>query len=156
MKNTTLCLLRKDGHILLATKKRGFGAGKLNGAGGKIQEGETVQEAALREMYEEIGVRSSSEHLEKVAEIKFFFKEKPEWDIHMRVFFVRSWIGEPTESEEMQPEWFPLNEIPYERMWSDDIHWLPLVLAGKKIEAECHFNLDDETVERFEAREIFS
>lgn len=34
---TTLCLLKKENSILLAMKKRGFGAGKYNGVGGKIE-----------------------------------------------------------------------------------------------------------------------
>jgi hypothetical protein len=43
MLQTTLVLLFNDqGQILLAMKKRGFGVGKWNGAGGKIHEGETV------------------------------------------------------------------------------------------------------------------
>lgn len=32
--------------VLLGMKKRGFGAGKWNGFGGKVQPGETIEEAA--------------------------------------------------------------------------------------------------------------
>ena len=53
---TTLCLLRKENKILLAMKKRGFGTGKYNGVGGKIENGETLNEAMIRETKEEIGV----------------------------------------------------------------------------------------------------
>lgn len=38
--------------------------------------------------------------------------------------------GQPQESEEMAPVWIPTQEIPYERMWADDIHWYPLFLRG--------------------------
>lgn len=34
--------------VLLGMKKRGFGAGKWNGFGGKVQPGETIEEAARR------------------------------------------------------------------------------------------------------------
>ena len=39
MKQTNLCFLLKDGKVLLGMKKRGFGAGKWNGFGGKLKEG---------------------------------------------------------------------------------------------------------------------
>jgi hypothetical protein len=44
--------------------------------------------------------------------------------------FVATVVGEPVVTEEMVPKWFPLTELPYEAMWSDDPHWLPLILAG--------------------------
>jgi hypothetical protein len=33
---------------------------------------------------------------------------------------------------EMQPQWFPEESIPYEKMWPDDILWYPLYLKGIK------------------------
>ena len=43
MKISTLCFLVKDNQILLAMKKRGFGEGKWNGVGGKVNPGETIE-----------------------------------------------------------------------------------------------------------------
>lgn len=45
----SLVLLRKNGSVLLGWKKRGFGAGKWNGFGGKLEEGETMLECAKRQ-----------------------------------------------------------------------------------------------------------
>ena len=42
--------------VLLIRKKRGLGAGKINGPGGKIDPGETSLECAVRETQEELGV----------------------------------------------------------------------------------------------------
>lgn len=133
MKLTTLCLLVKDDQILLAMKKRGFGVGKLNGVGGKVMEGEAVGAAALREMEEEIGAVAKIEDLENAGNIRFHFLNKPDWDQHMHIFFVRDWAGEPQETEEMKPQWYGHSEIPFEKMWIDDAHWLPMVLSGKKL-----------------------
>jgi hypothetical protein len=48
------------------------------------------------------------------------------------VFCVQSFTGQPSESEEMAPVWVAENDIPYEQMWSDDVHWYPLFLrAGR-------------------------
>src|SRR3989344_1874001 len=159
MRKVTLCFLMKEGEILLAAKKRslsGFSAavGKWNGVGGKVAEGESLHSAAVREIGEEIGVRVDEKDLEQVGNIKFSFKDKPDWNQHVHIFVARSWIGEPSESEEMMPRWYKYHEIPYDSMWADDKHWLPLVLAGKKIEGEFHFNSDGTKFDGFEVKEI--
>jgi 8-oxo-dGTP diphosphatase/2-hydroxy-dATP diphosphatase len=43
-----LVLVLKKSEILLGLKKRGFGEGKWNGFGGKIESGESVIQAAIR------------------------------------------------------------------------------------------------------------
>jgi hypothetical protein len=40
---------------------------------------------------------------------------------------------------EAVPLWTPLNAIPYEEMWADDVWWLPQVLAGEKVRGFFHF-----------------
>lgn len=154
MRNVTLCFLIKGEHICLAMKKRGFGKGKWNGMGGKVGENESIKEATLREMKEEIGVKAKLSNLEKVGNIKFYFNEKPDWNQHMHIYFVNEWEGEPMESEEMVPKWYKKDKIPYNEMWVDDPYWLPNVLAGKKIEGEFHFMSDGGEIDRFDIREI--
>src|SRR4051812_23340605 len=95
MRNVTLCLLIKGDEVLLAMKKRGFGAGKWNGIGGKVNEGESIEAAAVREAEEEIGVKIDIKDLEYTATTNFFFKDKPEWNQSMKTFFVAKWEGEP-------------------------------------------------------------
>jgi len=146
MKQTTLCLLIKDGKILLAMKKRGFGVGRWNGAGGKFdsEKDKDMLSTALRETKEEIGIDVINP--QKVGLFHFFFPHKPEWDQDVHLFVSDKWRGTPQESEEMMPKWFSFNEIPYESMWPDDIHWLPHVLASKKVEADFTFAEGDKIV----------
>ena len=47
------------------------------------------------------------------------------------VFQVNEYQGVVTESEEMRPEWFDFDKIPYESMWKDDKHWLPYLIQQK-------------------------
>ena len=145
MKQKTLSLLflLQDNQILLAMKKRGFGEGRWNGVGGKVEAGESIEQAMIRETQEEIGVTPTV--FEKVGDIRFdeYFKGEPTL-MHVHVFTATQWIGEPTESDEMAPQWFAFDEIPYENMWSDDPYWLPQVIAGKKISAD--FKLDEKDV----------
>ena len=137
MRIATLCLLIKGNEILLAKKKRGFGVGKWNGTGGKVEEGEEIIDAAIRETKEEIGVDIANP--EKVGVLHFRFPYKSDWDQDVHLFLAKEWQGEPKESDEMAPKWFKLNEIPYELMWDDDKHWLPIILENKKIEADFIF-----------------
>ena len=99
MKDATLCfLLEGEGEerrILLGMKKRGFGVNKWNGFGGKIHEGETVEEAACRELFEEAGVIVPKEELTKMGEIYFYFPHEEKWDQIVHVFFARKWNGQP-------------------------------------------------------------
>ena len=144
MNQATLCLLINEKgspkEILLAMKKRGFGAGKWNGVGGKPDRkkgDKNIIDTAVRETKEEIGVEISG--LEKMAVLDFYFPYKSDWDQQVSVFFAKNWQGQPKETEEMLPRWFKYGEIPYNKMWDDDKFWLPEVLAGKKIKAEFIF-----------------
>ena len=154
MRNVTLCFLIKGDEICLAMKKHGFGVGKWNGIGGKVKEGETIAEAALRELTEEIGVQADLTNLKNVGNIKFYFNDKPDWNQRMYIYFLTNWRGEPQESDEMAPKWYKKDEIPYQEMWVDDPHWLPQVLAGRKIEGEFYFNKDGAELDKFTIKEL--
>ena len=149
MRDVTLVFLLRQGEVCLGMKKQGFGEGKWNGIGGKVDEGEEIPLAASRELHEEIGVVADPEKMEKVAVIDFHFAQKPEWNQRMHVFFVREWDGEPQESDEMKPEWFAQDSLPYEQMWVDDKYWVPEVLRGRKINAQFHFSGTGEGIEKF-------
>jgi len=138
----TLVIPVKGDEILLGRKKQhrdgAFGVGKWNGFGGKLEPGETIEAAAIRECLEESGLKPTK--LEKVAELNFV----EDYNLFGHIFLATEWEGEPTETDEMVPKWFKQCELPYELMWDDDIFWLPAVLAGKKIKANFRFanNLD--------------
>ncbi|MCK9345003.1 MAG: 8-oxo-dGTP diphosphatase [Candidatus Pacebacteria bacterium] len=136
----TLCLLHNDTQVLLGMKKRGFGAGRWNGFGGKVEAGETIEEGARREFLEEAGIEVPA--LEKVGLMDFEFEGNPEI-LEVHIFRAREHVGEPMESEEMLPKWFSLDEIPFSEMWPDDPHWMPLFFAGKKFQGKILFGAGD-------------
>jgi mutator protein MutT len=141
-KNCTLLFLIRNDEILLAMKKRGFGSNRYNGVGGKIDPGETVEQALVRECQEEIEVTPT--HYWKVAEHNFYQNVGAEpWHMNVHAYLADEWEGEPVETEEMAPEWFKVAEIPYTNMWQDDVFWLPQVLAGSKLVGEFTFDEHD-------------
>ena len=147
--NLTLCFLIDKNNICLAMKKRGFGANRWNGVGGKVGdkvEGESIEEGLLREVKEEIGV--DLKEYDKVAEITFIFIDNPDTELLVHTYLSYKWDGEPTESEEMRPKWFKVDSIPYDDMWSDDRYWLPTVLDGKKIKARFKFDENEEPIDK--------
>ena len=147
-KKTTLLFLYKpkEKKILLAMKKRDFGKNKWNGVGGKLNAGETIKEALVREAQEEIAVVVNSNDMVQVATIDFYFQNNFEWNQQVHVFFTEKWEGEPTETEEMNPKWYSVDSLPYENMWIDDRHWLPIVLEGKKLNASFTFNKEGDKI----------
>lgn len=144
----TLVYLLRDSEICLGMKKRGFGEGNWNGFGGKVEEGETIEEGALRELAEECGVEAREENLEKVSVIEFLFTDGKHLEVHS--FFLREWEGEPGETDEMAPAWFQFPEIPYEKMWADDPYWLPRALLGEKLLGKVSFHRDGKTIHEME------
>lgn len=141
----TLCLIVRDDRILLGMKKRGFGMGRWNGFGGKVEEGESIEEGAKRETLEESGVTITE--MEAVGIHEFEFARDRGNILEVHVYRVTAWEGEPHETEEMRPQWFTTDAIPYDAMWPDDIHWIPVFLAGKKFRTRFLFGEGDSVLE---------
>jgi len=132
----SLALIIKNGKILLGLKKRGFGAGRWNGFGGKQEKNESIAKLLKREMLEETGIKILK--YKKRGILLFEFKNNPQI-IEMHIFSIEKYLGQPKESEEMKPKWFDFNKIPYSKMWPDDKYWLPLFLKGGNFRGEFYF-----------------
>lgn len=130
-------MIYDDEKILLGLKKRGFGAGRWNGFGGKVEPGETIEESAARELREEAGIEAVN--LKPRGIITFTFEDNDD-ELEINIFTTSEFNGQPEETEEMKPQWFSREDIPYSEMWADDPHWLPLILAGKNVKGHVHFS----------------
>ncbi len=147
----TVVLVLKDEKILLGMKKCGFGKGRWNGFGGKVEKNETIEQAAVREMREESGLQVSN--LQKVGILDFEFVKNPDWNQQVHFFKTFDFIGELTESREMHPEWFDFEKIPLDEMWPDDKFWMPILLVGKKFAGKFVFGENGE-IQNYEIREV--
>jgi len=136
----TLCFVVRGGEILLIRKKRGLGAGKINGPGGRLEPGESLVQCAARETREELGVTPLDP--EWRGDLHFQFVDG--YALHCAVFTAGGCEGEAVETDEAAPLWTPLNAIPFHEMWADDIHWLPGMLEGRNFRG--YFDFDGETM----------
>ncbi len=140
----TLTIIHQDDKLLLGMKKRGFGMGRYNGFGGKVEKDETIEEAARREVFEEVNLELID--LIQLGTIEFSWKEKSEV-LEVHIFKSTKFNGIPEETEEMRPEWFDIKDIPFKKMWSDDPYWFPLFLENKKFNGKFVFDKKDQVVE---------
>lgn len=127
----------RDREVLLGMKKRGFGEGRWNGFGGKVDGEEDIESAAHRELFEESGLRARK--MCKVGVLDFSFENDPKI-LEVHVFRVDEIEGEPAETEEMRPQWFAFDDVPFEQMWSDDEQWFPHLLEGRLFKGKFLFD----------------
>ena len=127
---------------LLGEKLMGLGVGKLVGAGGKLEPGEDPLAAAVREVAEELGVTVDPADLQPISRITYPFVDKADWSQRSFGFVTRVWNGTPAATAELAPRWFPVDRIPFDRMWADARLWLPRALEGEFVEATYSFRAD--------------
>ena len=132
----TLCFVIRDGEILLIRKKRGLGAGKINGPGGRVEPGETPLECAIRETREELGVTPTG--VEFAGELRFQFTQG--YSLHGIVFRASGCLGDAVETDEARPRWTPVDAVPFDQMWADDELWFPHLFAGRHFEGRFLFD----------------
>jgi 8-oxo-dGTP diphosphatase len=150
-----LTRLRADGRteVLLGRKKTGLGSGNIVGLGGKIEAGETALDAVVREIFEESSLVVEPGDLTEMGLVKFAFPFRENWSQDSTVFVGSRWRGEPQESDEVSPGWYPIDELPLGGMWDDAKHWLPAVLAGERVLGDFTFGEDCATVSDYELHE---
>jgi 8-oxo-dGTP pyrophosphatase MutT (NUDIX family) len=135
---TEALALRKDKILLGRRKKNGFGQGKWLGLGGKVEIGETIEQAMIRECEEEANIKVTA--YIKRGVLTFYYQLDPDMEVHY--FEILGFTGLPSDSEEMQISWFKQNKIPYDLMWPNDRYWLPMFLKKEYFEGEFHFDAD--------------
>ena len=136
---TTILFPIQGPNVILGMKKIGFGEGWFNGYGGKKKLGEKYREGAIRETYEESGLVVRG--LTHVANLHFYFDD--ELGVVSRAYTSTDFTGTPIETDEMKPALFPIDQIPYDRMWPADKFWVPAALDSevpKPIGLVVHFD----------------
>jgi len=150
MLQTTLAIMIENWKIFLWEKKRGFAKWVLNWVWWKQDKWETIEECMIREAKEEIGINITKKDLEYLWVLHFYFDDK-EIDQDVYLYNIKKYSWNIVESNEIKPYWFDLNAIPYNKMWEDDIIWLPRVLKWEKnIEYDFFFDKDNWKMLKYE------
>ncbi len=150
--HVTECFLIRDGRVMLGRKKRGLGAGKIVGIGGKLDVDETTLGGAIRELREETGVEISEAAMQFRGQVEWRFPNMPKWEMIASVYVAEHWVGEPEETEEIAPVWFAFEAVPWQMMWADACLWVPLVLRGGRADWTFVYNPDNATIARMAPR----
>ena len=136
----TLCFVVVDGQVLLIRKKRGLGAGKINGPGGRVDPGESFRDCAIRECREELCIEVQNP--KPRGRLRFQFQEGYRLECHL--FVATGYSGTAEETDEAIPLWTDCKDLPFSEMWADDILWLQEILDGQTVDG-C-FLFDDDTM----------
>ncbi len=127
MRKGTVCFIQNGDTLLLALIEYSPTDRKWTGIGGFVEEGESLEEAVVREANEETYITLDKNHLTKVAELNGSFQ--------LNVFITDMWSGEfkAKEASIKDLQWFHIDQLPYYQMHPGTEAWLSKVLAGKKV-----------------------
>ena len=136
MKLATLCYVMNEDKILMLyrnKKENDYHEGKWNGLGGKFEQGETPEECAIREVYEESGLIVSNPIMK--GHIAFpMFDGKDDWYVWLFVF--KEFTGELIDSPEGKLEWIPNNHLIDLNLWDGDKIFIPWLFENKCFSAK--------------------
>lgn len=130
VKLATICYLDNGKELLLLhrnKKKQDVHAGKWIGVGGKLEAGETPQECAVREIFEETGLRANP----ILKGIITFPEFTPDHDWYTYVFTATEFEGELSECDEGTLEWVPYEDVLSKPTWEGDRTFLSWLLENK-------------------------
>lgn len=125
MKLATLCYVRRDGKTLMVhriKKANDMHLGKWNGLGGKFELGETPEQCATREIFEESGLVARKLVLKGFLTFPGFSNDE---DWYAFVFVVPEFTGELIDSPEGRLEWIDDARLPELNLWEGDLIFLP-------------------------------
>lgn len=148
MKCTLMTLVypidQKNNRILLGLKKVRIGEGTHVGFGGRVEPGETIFHSAVRELEEESSLIANESALSLQG--RLLIRNKKYQDLgrlEIPIFTLNSWVGVPVDSSEIAPQWFDLQEIPWNSMRESERYWLPAVLKGWKTFVDIWYNKNE-------------
>ena len=122
----TICYIDNGKEFLMLhrnKKPNDVHEGKWIGVGGKLERGETPQECAAREIFEETGLRAKP----VLKGIITFPEFTPDLDRYTYVFKVTDFEGELIECNEGTLEWVPYDQVLSKPTWEGDhtfVEWL--------------------------------
>ncbi len=108
-----------DGRVLMAQRPKGKEfEGHWEFPGGKVEQGETPEEALIRELREELRIETQTACLAPVAFASHDYKD---FHLLMPLFVCRKWEGMPEPVEGQVLKWITIKEITRLKMPPADV-----------------------------------
>jgi len=122
IQNVAICALINDGKILLIKRKKPPYHKHFGLIGGKLEFGEHVEEAAVREFYEETGIKAEFKELRGIASEVVHDKESDTKKMHFLLFVcaISADTTDVVESEEGELKWFDIDNLKKEELIASD------------------------------------
>ncbi|MBF0777797.1 NUDIX hydrolase [Streptococcus cuniculi] len=146
VKLATICYLDNGKELLLLyrnKKEHDVHAGKWIGVGGKLEKGETPQECAVREIFEETGLQAKP----VLRGIITFPEFTPDHDWYTYVFTATEFEGDLIDCDEGTLEWVPYEDVLSKPTWEGDHTFISWLLEGKPFFSAKFSYKDDELVD---------
>jgi 8-oxo-dGTP diphosphatase len=145
-------LINQD-KVLLGLRKKvsnNLGLNLISGIGGKVGDSaeianESTEEALAREFQEETGIKIVSP--QNTGRVRFIWTHKPKWNQDVTIFIIKEWKDNPIETEAIKSEWYPINNLPKQQMWEDNLYWVPKILNGESIDAVFLYGEDEKVID---------
>lgn len=103
-------IFNEQGQLLLALRGKNQHQGGLwEFPGGKVEPGEAVEQALLRELEEELGVRIDLAATRPLIKVPYHYPDK---SVLLDVFLVESFRGEPYGREGQEVRWVAVDQLP--------------------------------------------
>ena len=106
---SAVALMDRDGRVLIAQRPEGKSmAGLWEFPGGKVEAGETPEDALIRELHEELGIDTWASCL---APLTFASHSYPDFHLLMPLFACRKWEGMPHSREGQALKWVHAKDL---------------------------------------------
>lgn len=109
----TIATVFRDGNVLLVRRANPPDVGKWGFPGGKVDLGECLKDAAIRELFEETGVRATAQRVFTAVDAFDHDENGVVRHHYVLVAVLCTWVsGEPIAGDDaLEARWFPLNAL---------------------------------------------